>query len=130
MSRELIKNEEGLSLKPYLDSKGLITIGYGRCLDTKPLTKREAEYLFEADYADACVEAGKYSWFLSLNEARQGVIISMCYQMGSIDTFKKMIAALEIGDFNTAADEGLDSKWAKHDSPARAKRHMKVLRNG
>jgi hypothetical protein len=40
---------------------------------------------------------------------------------GSFCKFKKMIAALEAGDYEKARDEALDSKWARDDvSPQRA----------
>ncbi len=42
---DLIKRHEGLSLKPYMDSRGFLTIGYGRNLDANGISKSEAEYL-------------------------------------------------------------------------------------
>ena len=55
----------------------------------------------------------------------------MAYQMGvdGLFKFKKMIAALGKGDWNEAAHQALDSRWAKQ-TPARAERHAAVIANG
>ena len=47
--RNHIKISEGLSLMPYEDTHQLLTIGYGRCLDIRGISKDEAEYLFNND---------------------------------------------------------------------------------
>lgn len=49
------------------------------------------------------------------------VLIEMSFQMGvdGVLKFKKTIAALQSDDFDTAADEMLDSRWAKQ-TPSRA----------
>ena len=49
---------------------------------------------------------------------------NMAYQLGAsgVMRFRKMVAAFKAGDFAEAAREALDSKWAKQDTPNRAKR--------
>ena len=49
---------------------------------------------------------------------------------GGLSGFGRMLAAMERGDYDTAAKEMLDSKWAKQDSPARARRLAKVMVRG
>jgi hypothetical protein len=44
--------------------------------------------------------------------------------------FRKFCAAMAAGDYETAADEMLDSKWARTDTPARAMRESVTLRRG
>lgn len=63
-----------------------------------------------------------HAWFTGLDEARQQCILEMAYQMGveGVQGFSKMIAALQVGDYPRAADEALDSLWAKQ-TPARAR---------
>ena len=49
-----------------------------------------------------------------LNEVRQFVLVDMCFNMGlgKLCTFKKMLSAMANGDYYTAANEALASKWA------------------
>jgi lysozyme len=55
----------------------------------------------------------------------------MAYQMGveGVQGFSKMIAALQVGDYPRAADEALDSLWAKQ-TPARARDVAQRLESG
>lgn len=77
--------------------------------------------------------------------ARQAVIISMIYQLGptGFAGFKRMIGHLEKGNAGSAmmphlmegywkeiANEMLDSKWAREDSPARARELAEIMRTG
>ena len=66
-----------------------------------------------------------------INGPRYDVLASMCYQLGTygFSKFKNMILAIHSEDWNKAADEALDSRWAKQ-TPNRAKRHSEVLRSG
>ncbi len=142
---------EGYRVAPYRDSNGLWTIGKGHCLERNPLLIEEWKYLLDQDElvveitprgADwlkwrkltAVATECRYSFRLwsRLNDARQNVIVEMAYQMGvdGVKGFKKMLAAIEAEDWERAETEGLSSKWAKKDSPARAKRLMTQLRTG
>ena len=55
----------------------------------------------------------------------------MCFNMGlsRLMTFKKMLLALEKGLYQIAADEMLDSKWAKQVS-RRAEFLAQIMRTG
>ena len=126
----LVAADEGLRLMPYRCSAGKLTIGYGT---TFPLSEEEAHLLLRhrlEKVLDRCERS--FPWWSKLSPARQQVIASMCYQMGmdGLSGFKKMLAAIERNDYDTAAKEMLDSKWAKHDSPARARRLAKVMVRG
>ena len=56
----------------------------------------------------------------------------MGYQLGlnRLLGFKRMLAALERGDYRAASDEMLDSKWAISDTPARARRLAQMMLRG
>jgi lysozyme len=71
-------------------------------------------------------------WAMKLDDARFSVIHSMVFQMGigGVMNFRKFLNALQMGDFVKASIEMMDSKWAQHDSPARAKRLAEVMRSG
>lgn len=112
---DLIKKHEGLRLKPYVDSMGKLTIGYGRNLVDRGITQDEAEYLLENDIDLALEDASDtFDWFSSLSVVRQDVVVSMIFNLGlgGFLGFKKAIEALSKGDFETASNEILSSGWA------------------
>jgi lysozyme len=53
-------------------------------------------------------------WWNELDETRQRVLANMCFNLGCprLKNFKNFLAALEAGDFETAGEEMMDSKWA------------------
>jgi lysozyme len=122
--QEEIKKDEGLSLKAYKDTKGIWTIGYGTNLQTLEITQDMADTLF-LDAFNAAVEGAKsIPVYSHLSPVRQGVLVCMVYQMGlkGVLNFRNMLAALSEHDYYGAYKEMLDSKWARYDSPARARR--------
>jgi lysozyme len=113
--RESITRHEALRLKPYLDTSGKLTIGYGRNLHDVGIDKSEAQYMLDKDIHRATDEAQSYHWFWGLTEPRQDVVIEMIFNLGGsrFREFPKLIHALEKSDFETAAEEMIDSKWAR-----------------
>jgi len=123
---ESLKQEEGFDGMPYKDTLGIPTIGYGTKL---PLTEEEAELLLKHRLDKKILEISeKEPFFLDLPQKAQGVIANMAYQLGveGVLKFKKMWAALKKGDYQKAADEMLDSKWATQ-TPNRAKRLAEIM---
>lgn len=113
---EQIKRHEGLSLKPYRCTSGKLTIGYGRNLEDNGISLSEANGMLIEDVCSVSIDLrSRISWFERLNEARQGVLINMAFNLGvaGLLKFKKMLSCAEAGDFDSAADEMLDSRWAK-----------------
>lgn len=106
---------EGLKLKPYTDTVGKLTIGIGRNLDGVGISKAEAEALCANDiqFAEKGLDA-LCSWWRKLDEVRQQVLCEMAFNMGvsRLQDFVKFLAALKAHDFETAAKEMLNSKWA------------------
>lgn len=110
-----IKKHEGLRLKPYRCSAGKLSIGYGRNLDDVGISKTEAESLLEHDIKTAKETASQFRWYRELDENRQDVIVEMIFNLGlpRLLKFKKTIQALRDHDYDEAANQMLDSKWAK-----------------
>lgn len=108
--------DEGFRSRPYKDSVGKITIGYGRNLDDNPLTIQEAEYLLvsDIDRASAQLDA-RLPWWRTLDDVRQSVVLNMCFNMGILRLlgFRRTLTSIQNGDFETAAREMLDSRWAQ-----------------
>ena len=77
-------------------------------------------------------ESNSILGFEDFNDARQIALVNMCYNLGAagLDNFPNMKKAFKAGDWNLAAIEALDSKWARVDVPNRAKRVAKVIREG
>lgn len=133
-TEDYIKHNEGLRLKPYTDTLGRITIGYGRCLDRDGISSTEANVLFAHDLAaatrGAIASLGAPAW-ISLDEQRRTVLIDMCFQLGEhgIADFHHMLAAIRGGDWRRASDEALGSLAAQQ-SPQRWARHAEILLSG
>ena len=112
---EQIKIDEGFRGVPYLCTAGKTTIGYGRNLDANPLSKAEAEFLLENDLKKVAKQASKFGFYAKLSPRRRAVIINMIFNLGlgRFSQFKKMIKAIEENRYAVAAEEMLDSKWAR-----------------
>ena len=133
---EKLISHEGLRLQVYKDSLGIATIGIGRNLEDRGITPEELEWMdipnmaivhtmgiTEADAmylaqndvqiveeellrSHPCVE--------NLDAVRQLVLVDMAFNMGvpRLGKFKKMWAAIHENNFEEAAKEMLDSRWA------------------
>ena len=144
---------EGLRLQVYKDTLGIDTIGIGRNLEDRGISKEELDWMdipsidhvyewgiTEADAvylatndvqiveeellrAHPCVDR--------LDSVRQLILIDMAFNMGvpRLCLFKKMWAAVEAEDYPTAAKEMLDSRWAKQ-VKGRATKLANAMHNG
>jgi lysozyme len=120
---------EGLRLKPYRDTEGLLTVGVGYCIDRRgilpleqiigrkfdgKLTREEAVKVLAADidrFEAATLKA--FPHYARLDEVRQRVCLDMAYNMGyGALCFKKTIAFVMKGEHLKAGDEMMKSKWA------------------
>jgi len=113
--RRMLVCHEGLSLKPYVDTVGKVTIGVGRNLTDNGITKAECDAMFEHDVAVA--EAVLISIFPECpmwTEARRNALVDMLFNMGEARflRFTRMIAAIRRFDWMVAAAEMRDSQWA------------------
>lgn len=132
LAHRLVSEEEGRVAHAYKDSLGFWTIGVGCMIDANKggaLCDEAIDAQLEHDLKGARERASKLSGFDQCNEARQAVLISMCFQLGSLAAWTNFRNALAAGDYNAAADAGLDSLWARQ-TPARAQRQMQILRSG
>lgn len=110
-----LKLHEGYRRFPYLDSLGILTIGYGRNLISRGLSQSESEMLLRNDLEDAWNQCRtSIPSFRRLDEVRCCVLTNMCFNIGikSLLGFKKMLRALDQGNYELAAHEMLNSKWA------------------
>lgn len=111
-----LRRHEGERLKPYKDTTGHLTIGVGRNLDDVGISEDESEYLLENDVRRVEGELTRsVPCFSSLEDSRQRVLANMTFNLGvaKLLQFKKMLSAVEARNFDKAADEMLDSTWAR-----------------
>ena len=128
---ESIKHHEGFVEHVYDDSLGIPTIGYGFAI--KDLILEEdlcEEILLRKLRTLGRSVMGKFPFFDSLPSYCKDVLMEMCFQLGvtGVSKFKKALKAMEDGDWEKAADEMLDSKWAKQ-TPNRAKEMSDIIRS-
>ena len=126
---------EGMRLDVYKDTLGINTIGIGRNLDDRGITKDELDWMdypsIEYVYSDGITEADAiylaqndvqiveeellraHPCVEELDAVRQLVLVDMAFNLGvpRLNKFKKMKAGLMNNDYQTAADEMVDSKW-------------------
>ena len=117
----------------YKCTAGKLTIGYGRNLDDRGISAYEAGVLLARDIYDAKKDARTFlgGSFNRLEGPRYHAIVDMALNLGltRLNKFKKLKAAIEEGDFDKAADEILDSNYAKQVGN-RATRNIKLMREG
>ena len=130
--KELLRQQEGLRLKPYKDAPGHFSIGYGRNLDAKGISRAEAETMLDNDITEARADCTKYiPRFAALDEVRQAVLVSMAINNGltGLMLYQKMLLALASGDYKQAAAEIIDSAAARA-IPGRYKDLAQMMETG
>lgn len=126
---QTLQEEEGFSATPYTDTEGKLTIGYGLNLDVG-ITEEEAAMLLgmRLDYLVKTMET-RLAMYDALPPVAVQVLVMMAYQIGvsGVFKFKKTLKYMLEGEWKEAADEMLDSKWARQ-TPARAQRMSDLVR--
>ena len=133
---EKLVAHEGLRLQVYKDTLGIDTIGIGRNLQDRGISKEELDELdipsIDHVYEYGITEAD--AMFLAQNDVqiveeellrahpcvekldavRQLILIDMAFNLGvpRLCKFKKMWAGIHEEKFDVAAKEMLDSRWA------------------
>ncbi|QJI10707.1 baseplate hub subunit and tail lysozyme [Buttiauxella phage vB_ButM_GuL6] len=151
----MLKQDEGIRTRWYIDSEGYPTIGIGHLLimektrDTAKInaaissavgrevtngtiTAEEVSALFAQDLAK--VRQGISNTqsvrevYVDLNRPRQMAIENMCFQMGvgGVAKFRNALAAMKAKDWQTAYNELRNSTWANQ-TPGRSSRVSKIV---
>lgn len=112
---EQIIRHEGMELKPYRCTSDKLTIGVGRNLEDVGISEAEAMNLLMNDLATVDAQIEKLMpWAMKLDTVRYEALMNFVFNVG-IGTalkFENAMAALKASDFDTAAAELLDSRWA------------------
>lgn len=146
MIKELTFNiiffEEGFRAKPYYCSENFPTIGIGRRIGDKfgalpnitaTLEKEKttlSDWIERQEKIVLSHSTLRGAW-LSCNDDRRAILLSMIYQLGLSGTanFKKCIAAITGKNWSEASKQMLDSRAARQ-TPNRFNRQAKVMLTG
>ena len=107
---------EGLTTKPYLCTSGKTTIGVGRNLDDRGISEDEAMILLANDIKIVQEELqARWDWFEDLPPRPKLVMMDLAFNMGvpGISNFQNMLRDLQEQNWKGAAENLLDSKYAK-----------------
>ena len=113
---EQLKRHEGLRLTPYKCTADKWTIGVGRNLEDVGISEQEAEMLLQNDIQRASSQLTQtFPWTLELDEVRFSALINFTFNVGigTVSKFKNAMALLKAKNYDMAADEFLNSRWAK-----------------
>lgn len=112
-----ISLHEGLRLKPYYDTVGKLTIGYGRNLTDDGLTADEAATLLSNDIQSCVREAQTQNWwpYVENDDAWSRAMVELLFNMGAggVAGFQVMLACLKAGDGTGAGNALLNSTYAR-----------------
>ena len=148
-----LRLHEGLELRVYKDSLGIDTIGIGRNLEGRGISKAELDHMdfpsIDAVYEHGITEADAY--YLASNDiaivedelarakpcvydldaVRQLIVMDMAFNMGvpRLCKFKKMWNAIHENNFDAASIEMMDSRWARQ-VKSRAKKLSDAMKSG
>ena len=120
-----IQAHEGMRLTAYLDSVGVLTVGVAHNCAVEPvegvtavgdkISEETSGELFADDLmAIAASLIEQEPLFLQQTQPRRNALLDMAFNLGvkGIGGFQKMWCAIEKADYDAAAAEMLDSKWA------------------
>ena len=133
--KEQIAKHEGYEPKVYKCTNGYDTIGYGFAIKDLYMDKEVADLILDQKINKILkrisADEDWGDWFLEKPQAIQEVLINMIYQIGfsGVKKFRKTIQYIKDDNFLMASEEMLDSKWAKSDSPNRAKELSEIVKS-
>ena len=139
--KEELANDEGCKYEVYLDHLGYPTFGIGHLItDNDPecgtsvgteVSSDRVQEAFDSDIETVLSECERlYEDFGDLPEEVQLIIANMMFNMGytRLSKFKGMKRGVDARDWETAADEMVDSRWYNQ-VPNRADRLVVRMRN-
>ena len=139
--QEELTFDEGCIDKIYLDHLGYPTFGighliletdpeHGQDVDT-PVSEERITDCFEKDIQNVINDLDRnMDWWKDLPEDLQRVMANMCFNLGitRLLKFKKFLGAMEDHNWDKAAVEMLDSRWAIQVGPRAIRLKDRVLK--
>lgn len=133
--------EEGKSLKMYLDSMNIPTIGIGHNLRDKPISEHACQIIFEDDVAEVVTLLNKYMpWWIEQDDVRQNAIIDLAFNLGvgpceenptgKLLKWTHSLSSLQAKDYEKAANNLASSEPWHTQVGTRADRIVAMIRTG
>jgi lysozyme len=125
-----LATDEGLRLRPYLDTKGKITIGYGRNLSANGISRAEADMLLANDFDNALHDCETHvKCWSRLDLTRRKAVHNLMFNMGwtTLATFTTFWLLMDAGKYMAAAHDLATTLWAHEIQPSRVDRIVKQL---
>lgn len=136
--KAMIINHEGIRTKPYQDTEGNWTVGVGHLIgkniseeDKREWTSEQISALFEKDYEYHKQAASKIAGFGQMNRGGKAALIDLTFNMGPnwISKWPDLKEQLASGQYQAAADNLANSKWATQVQQDRVDNITKLIRN-
>jgi len=139
---KILIKEEAFRATPYYDTENIPTYGYGFVCGNKfeplpdiSITQEEAlsrlANLVAVNEKTFIANPDLYRAYTPCNDNRKAILLSMAHQVGiyGVCMFKQMLGALEMADYDEAANQMLNS-LADRQTPARWARNADQMRTG
>lgn len=114
--RNTLIRHEGLKLLPYKCTAGKLTLGVGRNIEDRGISKETAMQMLDEDI-EICLNElmERLNYFETLPTEVQETLVNLCFNMGisRLMKFQLMLGAMEAGQYELAAKELLDSRYAR-----------------
>lgn len=114
--RNTLIRHEGLKLLPYKCTAGKLTLGVGRNIEDRGISKETAMQMLDEDI-EICLNElmERLDYFENLPTEVQETLVNLCFNMGisRLMKFQLMLGAIEAGQYELAAKELLDSRYAR-----------------
>jgi len=114
--RNTLIRHEGLKLLPYKCTAGKLTLGVGRNIEDRGISKETAMQMLDEDI-EICLNElmERLNYFENLPTEVQETLVNLCFNMGisRLMKFQLMLGAIEAGQYELAAKELLDSRYAR-----------------
>ena len=133
--KEMVRKHEGYEPRVYKCPNGYDTIGYGFAIKDLFMDEEIANLILDKKIRGilARIQGDEDwdSWFFDKQEPVQDVLVNMIFQIGfsGVKKFKKTIKYIKEDKLLLAGEEMLDSKWARSDSPNRAKELSDIIKS-
>ena len=133
--KEMIARHEGYEPRVYKCTNGFDTIGYGFAIKDLYMDKEVSDLILDKKIQEMLKrilsDKDWGEWFSEKPQHIQEVLINMIFQIGfsGVKKFRKTIQYIKDDNFLLASEEMRDSKWAKSDSPNRAKELSEIVKS-
>lgn len=130
-----LERDEGSVAYAYPDSLGYLTIGVGHLIDKRKGGSIPPEIVAALLSYDVNEKIGQlnaaFPWWYDLDDVRRRVLVNMAFNLGieGLAEFKNTLAAIQAGQWSTAAAGMRSSLWARQVG-ARAERLAIAIETG